>query len=336
MPDDPRTPDDRIPVTVVTGYLGAGKTTLVNTILAGLSGRKYAVIVNEFGDIGIDGDLIEAGREELIELSSGCICCVIRGDLVRTLRQLISDRPEIEGIIIETTGLANPSPVIQTMVVDQVIGAQCRLDSVVAVVDAANILDQLAAHSDAADQIAFSDFVLLNKISDRRTPLADIEARVREINPFAEIAATDRARIPAEKILDRGSFDLSRVEARFDRITEDGSGEDYSHHDHIADDGISSFSLSSDEPVDAERLEVWLQDLLSKHGNDILRTKGVLWAEDAPRKLVLQAVNMMLEGRFGGLWGKETRRSRLVFIGRRLDRTALRNGFENCRVRHNA
>lgn len=321
---------------MVTGYLGAGKTTLVNNILAGLAGRKYAVIVNEFGDIGIDGDLIEAGSEELIELSSGCICCVIRGDLVRTLRHLISERPEIEGIIIETTGLANPSPVIQTMVVDQVIGAQCRLDSVIAVVDAANILDQLAAHSDAADQIAFSDFVLLNKMSDSRAPLPDIEARLREINPFADIVATDRARISAEKVLDRGSFDLAMVEARLDRISEDSSDAGHAHHDHIATDGISSISLSSDEPVDAERLESWLQELLSRHGSDILRTKGVLWAEGAPGKLVLQAVNMMLEGQYGAPWGSEKRRSRLVFIGRKLDRTDLRKGFENCRVRHTA
>ncbi len=322
----------------MTGYLGAGKTSLVNNILAGLAGRKYAVIVNEFGDIGIDGELIEAGSEELIELSSGCICCVIRGDLVRTLRQLISERPEIEGIIIETTGLANPSPVIQTMVVDQVIGAQCRLDSVIAVVDAAHILDQLAAHSDAADQIAFSDFILLNKISDSAAPLAEIEARVRKINPFAEIAATDHARIDVEKVLDRGSFELARVEAKIDRIPAAGKVGDHSHHshDHISADGISSFSLSSDEPVNPELLQEWLQDLLSRHGNDILRTKGVLWADGAPRKLILQAVNMMLEGQFGDLWGDETPKSRLVFIGRRLDRTALRIGFENCRMRHPA
>ena len=156
--------DARIPVTVLTGYLGAGKTTLLNRLLVDLTGKSFAVIVNEFGDIGIDGDLIETGDEELIELSSGCICCVVRGDLIRTMRNLLSEKPGLDGIVIETTGLANPSPVIQTMVIDQVIGAQCRLDSVVCVVDAVNVIEQLKHGDDAADQIAFSDHLILNKV----------------------------------------------------------------------------------------------------------------------------------------------------------------------------
>ena len=196
-------PDTRIPVTVVTGFLGAGKTTLLNRMLSDLSGKRYAVIVNEFGDIGIDGDLIETGDEELIELSSGCICCVVRGDLIRGLRNLLAEKPGLDGIVIETTGLANPSPVIQTLVIDQVIGAQCRLDSVLCVVDAVNIVTQLASGTDAADQVAFSDHIVLNKVDDAALPIDDIEARLRRLNPFAPITRANRADVPAGAVVNR-------------------------------------------------------------------------------------------------------------------------------------
>ena len=326
-------PDIRIPVTVVTGFLGAGKTTLLNRVLSELSGRRFAVIVNEFGDIGIDGDLIETGDEELIELSSGCICCVVRGDLIRTLRNLLAEKPGLDGIIIETTGLANPSPVIQTLVVDQVIGAQCRLDSVLCVVDAVHVFGQLADGSDAADQIAFSDHLVLNKIGDATVPVDDIEARLREINPFARITRTNRSDVPAQEILGRHGFDLDRIEAQ---LPPDVDGD---HHDHAAGPvdshidgtGIASVSLTCAVPLDADRVEAWLQDLLTRHGTDILRTKGILSISGEDRKLALQAVNMMLEGDYIGSWGRETRGSRLVFIGRNLDRAALYAAFRSCR-----
>jgi G3E family GTPase len=332
--------DTRTPVTVVTGFLGAGKTTLLNRLLADLSGQKYAVIVNEFGDIGIDGDLIETGEEELIELSSGCICCVVRGDLIRTLRTLLSEKPDLDGIIIETTGLANPSPVIQTLVIDQVIGAQCRLDSVLCVVDAAHILDQLtggpdADGQDAADQIAFSDHIVLNKIDDAAGSIADIESRLRQLNPFAPITKANRSDVPASEILNRRGFDLDRIEAQIVADTEDPESAPH-HHDHIDRSGITSVSLISDLPLDATSLEEWLQELLSRQGNNILRTKGILSIEGEDRKLVLQAVNMMLEGDYIGAWGNETRRSRLVFIGRNLAYDELKSGFEACRPRISA
>jgi len=332
--------DGRIPVTVVTGFLGAGKTTLVNRLLGQLSAsnnnRRFAVIVNEFGDIGIDGDLIATGEEELIELSSGCICCVVRGDLIRTMRNLLSEKPDIDGIVIETTGLANPSPVIQTLVIDQVIGAQCRLDSVVCVVDAAHILDRLSDEgdaADAADQVAFSDHILLNKADDAAAPLEDIEARLRALNPFAVITRANRADVPAEAILNRNGFELDRVEAQLPEL-EDGHdhGHDHEHHDHIDASGVESLSLSADEPLDGARLEEWMQDVLARWGASLLRTKGILSVEGEDRKLVLQAVNMMLEGDYVGDWGEEPRRSRLVFIGRRLERKALAEGFAKCRA----
>ena len=325
MPEASRSGDARIPVTVLTGYLGAGKTTLLNRLLADLAGQSYAVIVNEFGDIGIDGDLIETGEEELIELSSGCICCVVRGDLIRTMRNLLKEKPGLDGIIIETTGLANPSPVIQTMVIDQVIGAQCRLDSVVCVVDAVNIPEQLKHGQGAADQIAFSDHLVLNKIDDANRPVEEIEVLLRQNNPFAPITRTNRSDVAASEILDRRGFELERIEAQLEPVP------DHHHHDHIDATGISSLSLSSGTPMDADRLEEWLQDMLARFGIDILRTKGIIAVAGDDRKLALQAVNMMLEGDFVGAWGSEDRVSRLVFIGRNLERDRLETGFNNCR-----
>lgn len=317
--------DSRVPVTVVTGFLGAGKTTLLNRLLAQLSGRRFAVIVNEFGDIGIDGELIDAGGEELIELSSGCICCVVRGDLIRTLRSLLTERAGLDGIIIETTGLANPSPVIQTLVIDQVIGAQCRLDSVLSVVDAVHILEQLRQGTDAADQIAFSDHIVLNKVDDAGAAVEDIEARLHALNPFAEIRRANRSDVSADHVLDRHGFDLERVEAQLPAATGEHD------HDHIGSRGITSVSLTCDDPLDAVRLEEWLRDLLVRRGSDILRTKGILSVAGEDRKLVLQAVNMMLEGDYVGLWQDGTRRSRLIFIGRNLTPDELKSGFQQCR-----
>jgi G3E family GTPase len=330
---DART-DDRIPVTVLTGFLGAGKTTLLNRILKGQAGANLAVIVNEFGEIGIDGDLVETGDEELIELSSGCICCVVRGDLIRTMRTLLAERPGLDGIVIETTGLANPSPVIQTLVLDQVIGAQCRLDSVLCVVDAVHVLVKLDQGRDAADQIAFADNIVLNKAADATLPLDGIEARLRSLNPFAPIRRADRCDVPLEAVLGRRGFDLDRIEDQLDPPEDDHDHHGHGHgHTHIDESGIESLSLSCEAPLDAARVEKWLQeDVLARFGADILRTKGILAIAGENRKLVVQAVNMMLEGDFLGEWEGGDRTSRLVFIGRHLDRPRLAAGFEGCRV----
>jgi G3E family GTPase len=320
--EDAATPDNRIPVTVITGALGAGKTTLLNHLLTQIPDRRLAVIVNEFGDAGIDGDLIDTGQEELVELSSGCICCVVRGDLLRTLRDLAKRSPAPEGVLIETTGLANPSPVIQTFYADQIVAGHYRLDSVVAVVDAIHMTLQLAQSQDAADQIALADLIVLNKTADVPA-LSDLERALQAINPFAMILPTDRGRVEAGDLLERHGFDLDRIA---DRMGDDDHDHD---HNHIAAHGIASVSVTCDTPLDADALEAWLTELLARRGPDILRIKGIIDCGD-PHRLVIQAVHMLMEGDFITPWPLGPRRSRIVFIGRDLDPAELRLGVRTC------
>ena len=318
--------DRRVPVTVVTGYLGAGKTTLLNHILHENAGRRYAVIVNEFGEAGVDGELIETGAEELIELSSGCVCCVVRGDLIRTLRGLLKRDQSLDGVLIETTGLANPSPVIQTFAADQILAQLCRLDAVVTVADALHIGARLADSPDAADQLALASVIVLNKAGEAEDA-GLVAERLRAINPHAPIRFADRGRVDPRQVLDTGSFSLERVAA--DLAPEEEHDHD---HDHISANGIASVSLLSEAPLDGAAVEDWIGGLLAVRGADILRMKGVLSVAGEARRVVVQSVNMLYEGDYGRLWGAEARESRLVFIGRGLDPGELRSGFEACRA----
>lgn len=319
-------PDTRIPVTVVTGALGAGKTTLLNNLLTQTRARRLAVIVNEFGDAGIDGDLIDSDAEELIELSSGCLCCVVRGDLIRTLRDLTKREPAPDGVLIETTGLANPSPVIQTFSADQILAGHYRLDSVLTLVDALHIIGQLATCEDAADQIALADLLVLNKTS-QASGLAEIEGSLRALNPVATILRTDHARVAEADLLDKHAFDASRVAERLNGLELPHDHE--LSHDHIAAHGITSVSVRYDTPLDPKALEDWLTDLLSRQGPDMLRIKGIVDTGDS-RRLVIQAVHMLLEGDYANAWPAGPRQSRLVFIGRNLDPAALQRGVDAC------
>jgi G3E family GTPase len=341
----------KTPVTVLTGYLGAGKTTLLNRILSEDHGKRYAVIVNEFGEVGIDNDLIVGADEEVFEMNNGCVCCTVRGDLIRVVSGLMKRKGGFDAIIVETTGLADPGPVAQTFFVDEDVRAKTQLDSVTTVVDAKHLPLRLADSKEAAEQIAFADQIILNK-TDLVTEeeLRAVEASIRRLNPLAPIHRAQRSNVPLDLVLGRGSFDLARIEEIEPDFLNPAHGEpghvhdedcghdhhahDHHHHDHdhghdIEASGIRGVSLTATKPLNANKVTAWLNEVLQAQGPDILRAKGILDVAGEDRRLVFQAVHMILEGDFQGLWRDGADRySRLVFIGRNLDEAKLREGFE--------
>ncbi|WP_029004824.1 CobW family GTP-binding protein [Azorhizobium doebereinerae] len=354
----PETGSEKIPVTVLTGYLGAGKTTLLNRILSEPHGKKYAVIVNEFGEIGIDNDLVVGADEEVFEMNNGCICCTVRGDLIRIIDGLMRRKGQFDGIIVETTGLADPAPVAQTFFVDEEMGARTKLDAVVTVADAKWLSDRLKDAPEAKNQIAFADVILLNKTDlVSAEELAEVEGRIRAINPYAKLYRTQKSAIEIDKVLNQGAFDLDRIlaiePAFLDEDVEEGhvhgpgcghEGHDHAHHDHGHDHGHShgglkhyhdedmqSVSFSTDKPLDADKFFPWVQDVVATDGASILRSKGILSFKDDPDRFVFQGVHMILDGDHQRAWkDDEARLSRIVFIGRNLDTAKLERGFLSC------
>ncbi|HET9147885.1 MAG TPA: GTP-binding protein [Acetobacteraceae bacterium] len=315
---------DLTPVTVLTGFLGAGKTTLLNRILTETHGKRYAVVINEFGELGVDNDLVVDSDEEVFEMNNGCICCTVRGDLIRIIGGLMKRKGRFDGIIVETTGLANPAPVAQTFFVDEEVKAKTRLDAIVTVVDAKNLPARLADSPEAEDQIAFADVIVLNKLDlVSSEELAEVERRIRAINRFAEIHHATRSNVPVEKLLGLNAFDLQRVlESVPDFLEEDS----HTHNEHL-----TSLSFSVDKPIDPEKFNAWIGTILSTKGQDLLRTKGILHYPNENRRFAFQAVHMMADGDFIGPWKEgEKPTSRIVFIGRDLNRPQLRRGFEAC------
>jgi len=349
--------ETQIPVTVLTGYLGAGKTTLLNRILTEQHGKTYAVVVNEFGEIGIDNDLVVDADEEVFEMNNGCVCCTVRGDLIRIVGGLMKRKGRFDGIIVETTGLADPGPVAQTFFVDDEVKAKTRLDSVTTVVDAKHVLLRLADSREAVEQIAFADQIVLNKTDlVSEAELAEVERRIRRLNPLAPIHRAVKADVPLDAILGRGAFDLQRITELDPEFLNPAHGEpghvhdehcdddhhhhhdhDHHHHDHDHGEGghahedqsIKGVALSLDRPVDGEKVTRWLNEVLQAQGPDILRAKGIIDVKGEDRRLVFQAVHMILDGELQRAWKDGERRwSRLVFIGRNLDEAKLRAGFE--------
>jgi G3E family GTPase len=341
---------DKIPVTVLTGYLGAGKTTLLNRILSEPHGKRYAVIVNEFGEIGIDNDLVVGAEEEVFEMNNGCICCTVRGDLVRIIDGLMRRKGRFDAIIVETTGLADPAPVAQTFFMDENIGRKARLDAVVTVADAKWLQERLKDAPEAKNQIAFADVILLNKTDLVATAeLREIEGRIRGINPYAMLHKTERCRIALPEVLGRNAFDLDRILEIEPEFLEDGSHEDHHGHDHdhdhdghahrhdggslkhYHDEEMQSLSLRTGQPLDPDKFFPWVQDLVQKEGPNILRCKGILSFKDDGERFAFQGVHMILDGDHQRAWGEgEKRESRIVFIGRNLPREKIEAGFHGC------
>ena len=314
-----------IPVTVLTGYLGAGKTTLLNRILTQEHGQKIAVIVNEFGEIGIDNQLIVDADEEIFEMNNGCICCTVRGDLIRIIANLMRRRDKFDRLVIETTGLADPAPVIQTFFVDEDVQNQTHLDAVVTVVDAKHISQHWDA-DEAVEQIAFADVILLNKTDLVTTEELNIlEQRIRQINAMAKIERTQNAEVDLDRVLGINAFNLDRAL----EIDPQFLGEEA----HVHDETVGSIAITLDGSINVEKLNTWMSELLRTQGQDIFRMKGILNIANNEHRFVFQGVHMIFDGRQDRPWkASEVRNNQLVFIGRNLDETQLKSAFMACLV----
>ncbi|MEM9678483.1 MAG: GTP-binding protein [Pseudomonadota bacterium] len=355
------------PVTVLTGYLGSGKTTLLNRILTADHGKKFAVIVNEFGEIGIDNDLIVESDEEIYEMNNGCVCCTVRGDLVRVVQGLLKRKGRFDGILVETTGLADPAPVAQTFFMDEDVRAKAKLDAVVAMVDAKHFGLRLKDAPEAEDQVAFADVVVLNKTDlVSADELEALRTTVRKINPHAVIHTSERSNVAMDVVLDRGAFDLDRILENDPHFlhAEDHDHPDHEcgpachHHGHAHADAaehvhdhecgpscdheshkldpathdvsVTSVSLRAGD-MDHEKFFPWINKLTQMDGPDILRLKGIVAFKGDEDRFVIQGVHMIVEGDHQRPWREdETRETRMVFIGRNLDTEKIERTFNAC------
>jgi len=327
----------RTPVTVLTGALGSGKTTLLNRILRSHTGKRIAVIENEFGEVGIDNSLVElkSTEETIVEMNNGCICCTVRGDLIAALKKLLKQAKEqakpFDFIVIETTGLADPAPVAQTFMADAFVQKFTRLDGILTVVDAMHVVQHLddekpdGVENEAVEQIAFADRVLLNKCDlVTEAQLEDVEKRIRAINRGVQIQRTVKCEVDLGFILGIHGFDLDKTLANDASFLDDGG-------EHQHDDRVSSVGIDLQGQVDICKLDTWLGDLLQERGKDIFRAKGVLAVIGRKERFVFQAVHMQWNSGPQADWkDEEERRCKMIFIGRNLQRETLMEGFMRC------
>jgi G3E family GTPase len=319
----------RTPVTILTGFLGAGKTTLLNRILTEQHGQRVAVIENEYGEIGIDHELVVNTDEEIFEMNNGCICCTVRGDLIRILGKLMKRREKFDRILIETTGLADPGPVVQTFFMDDDMKENFVVDAIVTVVDTKHVLLHLDDSDEAREQVAFADVLLLNKCDlVKPAELDALERRLRGMNALAKIHRTVNAEIELDKVLAVGGFNLDHAMELDPHFLEEA--EHHGHHHHHHEEDVTSVGIESEGECDGRKLNEWLSELVRTKGQDIFRTKGVFAIAGNPDRVIFQGVHMLIDGANGGPWGERPRLNKLVFIGRNLDRAELNAGFRGC------
>lgn len=343
--------NSQIPATVLTGFLGAGKTTLLNHILTAEHGKKVAVIVNELGEIGIDQQLVIGADEEIFEMNNGCICCTVRGDLIRIIGNLMRRRNKFDHLLIETTGLADPGPVIQTFFMDEDIHRQVELDAVVTVVDAKHV-QQHWGDREVLEQIGFADIILLNKTDlVTESELVELEAKIKHLNVLArvdrvQLNQTDTASIEdsINKVLNVGGFDLNRIleknpeflaaqveEEHNHEHHEHDHHEHHEHHHHVHDEEVGSVSILEAGEVNPYKFQAWISQLLRTQGQDIFRSKGIINLAGSDERLVFQGVHMQFDATRDRHWKEsELRKNQLVFIGRHLKLEELRKGFMDC------
>jgi len=320
---DDNTISKKAPVIIVTGFLGAGKTTLLNRLLTADHGCRIAVIVNELGEVGIDHHLLLASDEDVVQMNNGCICCTVRGDLLRALFQLLEHRSSFDTVVIETTGLAEPAPVAQTLYADERLRSEFTLAGVVTVVDAKHISAQIEASEEAREQIAFADLLLLNK-TDLSTPdaLDQLERKLGDLNRIAKIHRARNSDIDLTAVLDPANADLPQ------RIDHAIAAHHSNHHHHLH---VSTICIVEPGDLDGLKVSMWFRSLIAEFGANILRMKGILNLRGDPDQFLFQGVQVEFEGRPGRAWSPgEDRVNRLVFIGRKLDQEKITTGFREC------